>query len=446
MGSELVAAEASWLEMVKSASNTQQHRDEKQQVYPRIVYPTWFDKIEELNDESNAESGTLDLLKPVSLKSSEGVTSAESKEQVLFTELKKIIQQPEIGSKQEFLGRLGSYLRSFTAKGDESNPSKLEMVAGTKSNGVSEGEDEVSTLALLRKHSKKLGQTLTSLILECSLSLRYLAPVQMLLQSKVVVSQSSSRLLETLVEEEKPDLLCLYIDNVADPSPTDVYTLLTYFLDNIRSPSRSFGPVRKWWKRRASEAMGKVVEFRKGTEDITSKSMYITTEGSRDHDAVVSSAIGMAMAVDGFSTAELCIHHLLAAGPDETVVSSVVSQLSTGEVLNLTRYLSSWIHCYSSHLENYPMPDGGRVPSFTQILGWVAVVLEAHFTKIVLSSDFHNELKTMREKVHSLADFGASMYPLRGVTEHIRHHGLLPTRKQHDGGSSDYVIELLDMS
>ncbi|CAM6124204.1 unnamed protein product [Calypogeia fissa] len=445
MGGELVTAEASWLEVVKSAANVEQYEEDR--VFSATVSTAWIDQLNDLNAEvQNVESGSSNLLKPLTLNSEAITPATESEEQLLVKELKKILQQSDYLSKQSFLGLLGSRLSRLTVKQDDSTPSKSKAPRRRR-NGLLDGVDEDSTLKLLRDTCRQFGHRLISLILECAVALSFWAVVQILLQRRVVVSNSFPNLVQSLAEEEKPLLLCLYTANVPDLTPQDVYTMLTFFLDSIASSSKSFGPVKSEWRRVATEEIAKAAKSRDATQVATSNSMFYNVENlSRGHDNSVSSAIALAVAIDGFSSPELCIHHLLASGPDEAVLSSVVSQLSTGQVLQLTRYLGKWIERYSSHLENFPTPRSGRVPSFAQVLSWVGVVLEGHLTQFVLSSDFHKELKSMRDMVQPLVDFGADISPLGGITEHIKSQSLLPTGKQQGGGGSDYVIELLDMS
>lgn len=444
MGGELVTAEASWLEVVKSAAVVEQ-RDEDC-IYPSVIYPAWIDQLNDPNIKVHVIDGDGSaILKPLALSSEDISRSTASEKQALVKELKTILQQSDRLSKQSFLGLLGSYLQSLKAKGGESTPSKRS--SGRLRNGVVDAKDEESTLKLLKDFCRQLGHRLITLVLECSVSLSYWAPVQILLERRVVLSNSSPKLVQSLVEEEESLLLCLYITNVPDLTPQDVYALLTFFLDCIPNPSKFFRPVKREWKRAASDEIEKVVRSRSSVQAAPSNSIYHNLEKlSRGRDSSVAPAVGMAMAIDGFSSPELCIHHLVASGPDEDLLCSIVSQLSTAQVLNLTRYLRKWIEKYSSYLENFPAPKHGRLPSFAQVLSWVGVVLESHFTRFVLSADFHVELRSMRDTVNSLVDFGASISPLGGMTEHLRSQSLLPVRKQRGGGASDYVIELLDMS
>jgi len=164
-------------------------------------------------------------------------------------------------------------------------------------------------------------------------------------------------------------------------------------------------------------------------------------------------AVLLAAAVDGFSAADLCLHCLVSSSPDETVLSSVICELDTAEVLKLLRYLGKWLTKYTkSHLMG-PLPLAATpntkisrwVPSLSLILEWVSLVFDEHYSSLVLFSEFHDELKSIEKMVKRYSKATEEWCSLASVVELLKSEARLPNISKFDA-KEEHVVEYLSFS
>uniref|UniRef100_A0A804N0W0 Uncharacterized protein n=1 Tax=Zea mays TaxID=4577 RepID=A0A804N0W0_MAIZE len=133
-------------------------------------------------------------------------------------------------------------------------------------------------------------------------------------------------------------------------------------------------------------------------------------------------ALLLMMGHDGFTSPEVCLHYLFASGNvDSVVLGAALAELDGGEVVRLMRYLNKWIRKYWSFSEAHTCPEAvenlrleqcDSVPSFGAVARALGVLLDNHFSHLVLNADVREDLRAADLMVRELAAEAESSGPI----------------------------------
>ncbi|KAJ4973381.1 hypothetical protein NE237_006555 [Protea cynaroides] len=186
-------------------------------------------------------------------------------------------------------------------------------------------------------------------------------------------------------------------------------------LNKAKEAYSSMAKVRKEWESQALLAIDKVA-----SEILTGKKSSLAKQAS----------ILLMIAHDGFSASELCLHYLFASSNlDELTLSSSISKLDGSEMLSLIRYMGKWLRKYERFPQAGHCPTAASVlglkacdwvPSLESIVKYLGLVLDEHFSSLVLYSEFHEELRSMEVVMKSLGLEARLCCSLANVIENLR--------------------------
>ncbi|KAF8390252.1 hypothetical protein HHK36_024777 [Tetracentron sinense] len=315
--------------------------------------------------------------------------------------LKRKLKNPKSFDRNEFLGLLGSFL--------EKNGEKIGLSVGADSSDTS------YTRVMIEKLGFLIGRDVAGLILESCLVLELWELLEALIIHGLVDRSSSSNLVDILIKKKRSDLLCLCVKHVSDIRSSDFLCILKHFLSPPKDNYSSMVSVRKEWESQAQLAIEKATN-----EKLPNKKSCLAKQAS----------ILIMIAHDGFSASELCLHYMFASSNfDELAFTSSISRLDGSELLSLIRYLGKWLSKY----ERFPL--AGPCPKAASILGlracdWVptlestakclGLVLDEHFSSLVLYSEFHEELRSIEGVVKCLASEARLCCYVANVIENLR--------------------------
>jgi len=80
-----------------------------------------------------------------------------------------------------------------------------------------------------------------------------------------------------------------------------------------------------------------------------------------------------------------------------------------------------------------------RIPTHAQILDWTSVILDAHFTQLVLTKEMHPLLKELQSIISEEVDMCDNIETIPGRIIQMRGQKALPTKKMET-----YCIEVID--
>ncbi|KAG6404047.1 hypothetical protein SASPL_136283 [Salvia splendens] len=248
------------------------------------------------------------------------------------------------------------------------------------------------------------------LILEGCISLEVWDVLESLIVNGVVEHASISSLVQKLIEKRRSNLVVLCLKHLFDLQAYDLMCILKYFLMLPSDGYRSLLSVREVWERQASLVI----------EKVSAKGV-----GGKEKSLAVLIMLGH----DGFLVSELCLHYFMAsANLDEVIFSACVSKLNGKELKVLIQYFGKWLRTYERFPQACPCPKGssalgleicGWIPSLENIVKYFGVVVDLHFSSLVLHSEFH-ELRSLEEVVNSLAVEARLSGGLANLSERLR--------------------------
>ncbi|PKA63487.1 hypothetical protein AXF42_Ash005382 [Apostasia shenzhenica] len=315
--------------------------------------------------------------------------------------LKKKLKHPRSLDRVEFLRLFNSFLRS--------NGANLGVAL----------DPVPSDLDFTRLAIEKLGflicGELAALILDGCVVLEFWELLEILIVHGVVSHLSSANLIEKLMDKNQVGLLCLCVKNTADLRPSELLAVLRFFLSPSRTTYSIFSEVKKQWERQAFLAFEKATK-----KGLPKKASAIARKAS----------ILLMLAHDGFSSSESCLHYVFStSNVDSLIFSSAISRLNGKEVLSLIRYLGKWLKKYERYPEAGPCPRGKSilglsncesVPSFDSVLKALSLILDEHFSYLVLNSDFHGEVRDMQKIVNGLISEADGSSPVDEIVRLLR--------------------------
>ncbi|KAA8517275.1 hypothetical protein F0562_017568 [Nyssa sinensis] len=321
--------------------------------------------------------------------------------QKFFKKLNRKLKNPNKFDKDEFFGMLNSYL--------EQNRSKVGISAGVIPS------DKGYTHKLIEKLGFLMGQEVVGLVLEASIVLELWELLETLIANGLVEHSCSSNLVYNLIEKRRSDLVCLCLKHVSDLQTSDILCILKYFLSPPKDAYSSMAIVRKEWESQALCAIETATDM-----GLSGKILSLAKEAS----------VLLMVAHDEFSVSELCLHYLLASSNlDEVTLSSCISKLNGLEMKSLIRYLGKWLKKYERFPQAGPCPKASStlslkacvwVPTLVDIVKCLGLVLDEHFSSLVLHPEFHEELRSVVGVVNSLALEARISCSIANVIENLR--------------------------
>ncbi|XP_028052882.1 uncharacterized protein LOC114257326 [Camellia sinensis] len=304
--------------------------------------------------------------------------------QIFFKKLKRNLKNPSSFGKDDFIGILNSYL--------EKNSEKVGIFVGVDSS------EEGYTRKLIKKVGFLMSRQVKGLVLEACTVLELWELLETLIVCGLVERLCSSNLVHNLIEQRRSDLICLCVKHLSDLQTSDVVSILKYFLSPSKGAYSSMLSVRKEWESQALLAMEKAMD-----KKLSGKKLNLAKEAS----------VLLMLAHDEFSNPELCLHYLLASSNlDEVILSSCISKLNGSEMMGLIQYLGKWLKKYERFPQVCPCPKASSmlglkacewVPTLEDIVKCLGLVVDEHFSSLVLHPEFHEELRSIDGLVNSLA-------------------------------------------
>ncbi|PAN31843.1 hypothetical protein PAHAL_5G447200 [Panicum hallii] len=226
-------------------------------------------------------------------------------------------------------------------------------------------------------------------------------------------------LISTLSDNNRADLVCSVLRQAADLRSSEILAALCFFLSpGTNKAYDAMMRVKGRWKDAAVLAVQKCREKGPG------KKMKVDA-------AARQAALLLMMGHDGFSSPEVCLHYLFASGNvDSVVLGAAVAELDGGEVVRLMRYLNKWIGKYQRFPEAQACPEAvgmlgleqcDSVPSFGAVIRALGVLLDNHFSHLVLSTEVREELMAAEVMVRQLAVEAESSGPILDLLRRLQH-------------------------
>ncbi|KAB2603828.1 hypothetical protein D8674_037759 [Pyrus ussuriensis x Pyrus communis] len=346
--------------------------------YPIVLDPEpIFDNLKPKFDDPNPSAAAIPFTGwKISQTDSELIDSGKK----FFTKLQKKLKNPNSFTKVEFLGTLNSFLENIWEK---------KRVG--ESIGVDSSNDGYARV-LIEKVGNLMGKDVAGLVLEACVVLEIWDLVGALIANGVFPNSCYQHLVPKIVEKRRSELVCLCVKHASDLRSSELLLILKYFLDPPKDGYASFVDVRKEWESRALATVEKA-----GDQSLSDKKLRVAKDA----------AVLLMVAYDGFSSAELCLHYLLASkNLDEVMLSAAISKLSGKEMKSLLRYLEKWLKKY----ERFPQASTASglkacdwVPKLEDVVKCMGLVVDENYSALVLHPEFHEELRSMNELVASVA-------------------------------------------
>ncbi|XP_057979635.1 uncharacterized protein LOC131165667 [Malania oleifera] len=331
------------------------------------------------------ESDDIPLIKSltgwqISRTDSELILSADK----FFKKLKRNLKNPKTFNKESFLVLLNSFL--------ENNRAKIGVPL------VVDTSNESYTRVLIEKLGFSMGSHVARLVIEACVVLEFWEILETIVVNRLVEHSNYSSLVSNLVEKKRSDLLCLCIKHFADLRSHDLVLILKYFLSPSQDGYSGMSSVRKEWESQALLSIEKATD-----KSLKGKKLRLAKEA----------AVLLMIAYDEFSVYELCLHYLLSPmNVDEVILSSAIGMLNGFEMMGLIRYLGKWLRKYEKFPQAGPCAKASSVlglkacewvPRLEDIVKCIGLVVDEHFSSLVLHPEFHVELRSIEGVVNSLA-------------------------------------------
>ncbi|XP_068646392.1 uncharacterized protein [Aristolochia californica] len=311
----------------------------------------------------------------------------------LLNKLKRKLKAPKAFSSDEFLQLLNSFLKKC---GEKVNIS-IDVQA-------SEGIKYSSRL--IEKFGVFLSPDLAGLFAECCMALELWDLLETLILQRLIKHSAFRHLIVTLVEKKKSRLLCLCVKCATDLQPSDILAILKYFL--ATDSCGAMREVREEWDAQARTAIDRVVQKKSPLNK--------------------QAAILLMAANDGFSGSEKALHYLFGSiNTVDTSLSWAIGELEGPEVMRLVRYLAKWLEKYErfpelvgAGLEGNELDASRWVPSLESVVISAGMVIDEHFSYLVLQRECFEELRMLEERVRILVEEAKLCSDVTNMIENLR--------------------------
>ncbi|KAK9278224.1 hypothetical protein L1049_027786 [Liquidambar formosana] len=321
--------------------------------------------------------------------------------QKFLKKLKRKLKNPHNFGADDFLGILNAFFEKIGKKV-----------------GISIGVDPSDngyTCKLIEKVGFFMGREVVRLVLEACVVLEIWEVLETLIVHGLVEHSCYSNLVNSLVTKRKSDLLCVCVKHFSDLPSSDFLCVLKYFLSTPKGAYSSMVAVKKEWESEALLAIEKATD-----KSLKGKKIRMANDAS----------ILLMIAYDGFSVSELCLHYLIASmSLDELILTSAISKLNGVEIMALIQYLGKWLNKYERFPQAGPCPKASSmlglktcewVPTVEDIVKCIGLVLDEHFSSLVLHPEFREVLRSIQGTVNSLALETRLCCSMANVIENLR--------------------------
>ncbi|XP_071683945.1 uncharacterized protein [Lolium perenne] len=262
----------------------------------------------------------------------------------------------------------------------------------------------------VRAAAPYLPTTLAALVASTASHLSDHAVVLALADARAIPHPQSD-LLASLADAARPDLVCAVLRQAADLRASELLAALRCFLSPASDAAYdAMAAVKGRWKDAALLAVSKCKD---------------KTTGKKENAAARQAALLLMMGHDGFTSPEVCLHYLFASRTadcvDSVVLAAAVAELDGAEVAALLSYLSKWVGKYWRFPVARACPETASLPGLEQCasvpsLGAVTramgLVLDQHFSHLVLNAELPKELCAAEVMVRELAVEAESSGPI----------------------------------
>ncbi|KAL3830672.1 hypothetical protein ACJIZ3_019474 [Penstemon smallii] len=389
----------SLLEVITKASSNIPTPPEKESTFPIVFNP------EPIFLRLKSESHDLKDENPVKKVTGWEISQTDSDlielGEKLFKSLKRKLKNSNSFGRDDFLTILTSHLEKIGNK-----------------RGISIGVDELEegyACKLVEKLGSSMCRDVKELVLDGCISLEVWDVLESLISNGIVEHSCISNLIYKMIEKRKSDLIVLCVKKLFDLQTYDLMCILKYFLVLPNDGYKSLVSVREYWESQALLAI----------EKVSSKGL-----GGKEKSLAKDASILVMLAHDGFSVSELCLHYLLASkNLDEVIFSACVGKLNGEEINALIQYLGKWLRKYERFPQVGPCPKASSalglevcdwIPTLENVVKCLGLVVDEHFSSLVLHSEFHEELKSLEGVVNSLAAEARLCGTLTNLTERLR--------------------------
>ncbi|KAM0000353.1 hypothetical protein Hdeb2414_s0432g00892301 [Helianthus debilis subsp. tardiflorus] len=300
--------------------------------------------------------------------------------QKFFKKLKIKLKNPNSFTKVDFISLLNSHLQHISQISRISIP------------GQPKNEDYTYTNLLIQNLGFLIGDNVLGLVLEACLVFEIWEILETLIVSGLVDGSGSGcyNLVDNLIEKNKADLVCLCVKHVSNLKLSDVLSVLKYFLSSSKDAYSAMVGVRKEWERLALSAI----------ETTMDKSV-----GEKKLNSAKDAAVMFTMAHDEFTSNELCLHYLVSSpNMDDVMFSACIGKLNGLEIMGFVRYLKKWLVKY----QKFPQVGSSSkafesIPSLENVTKCFGLVVDEHFSSLVMNTEFREEVESIELVVNSLA-------------------------------------------
>lgn len=321
--------------------------------------------------------------------------------QKFLKNLKRKLKNPVGFAKNEFIEMLNVFLESCGEK-----------------IGASVGEDvdlgQFSSKVIV-KFGSLMGFDVLGLVLEGCVVLEAWEVLESLIVFGFVSPLVSGNLVGNLIVKGRSELVCLIVKHVKDIQVGDVVLILKYFLSPSREVYGSMVSLREDWEKEVLEAIEKADD---------------NGVGGKLRNLAKEAAILLMVAYDGFSASELCLHYLFAREDvDEVMFLSCISKLNGEEMMGLIQYLGKWLRKYERFPQANPCPKGASVlglnacnwvPTLANVVKCFGLVVDEHFSSLVLQSEFLEEMRSLERVANSLSSEAAICSTVTKLVETLK--------------------------
>ncbi|KAI3857328.1 hypothetical protein MKX03_028988 [Papaver bracteatum] len=364
----------SLLELITRAAADSEHSSSVESKYPIILNGNSI--ITDLKPEKNNTDDTKLIKRVQGWKISETDTEIIESGNKFTKKLNKKLKNPQSFDTHEFLGFLNSFLKKIGEK---------VGVSVLVTNQFD--DDSTSSCLMLEKLGGFIGKDVLCLIMETSLSLEIWEVLKTLIFQGVVCLD----LIEILVKKRRSDLLCLCIKHISDIQSSDLVSVFKYFLTPPKGSHNTMMNVRKDWENQANLAIEKI--------------------GKQNEKSLLAKEASVLLMTD-LLTLSYCL-----------------SRLGGTEMLSLIKYLGKWLKKYEKFPQACPCPKAGKklglkacdwVPSLKSVVKYLGLALDEHFSKLVLYTEFQDELRLIDVVVKSLACGARFCCSVADVVENLK--------------------------
>ena len=191
-----------------------------------------------------------------------------------------------------------------------------------------------------------------------------------------------------------------------------------------------------------------VNNIRQEVESAVTDAETASANGASNVETMVATAACAAGTVDGFSSAQLCVHPLLTARHDGAVLITALRGLPAAHAVRLLKYLQTWLKNYRTVINDYYVmaPDlpNLAIASPEAILQWTSAALDASMSSLMLRKDAAGVITALQAEVGPQIKALRRLALVKGAVEHLQCGAPLPTPPS-GSAAGRYTLEWLSL-